>query len=75
VPPRLNEVRTVFGRNGFEVVRRGKHELWVRKSNEGVVQNRVPVSYGNAEIRTQRLFRDILRQAGKTEARFYELLK
>jgi predicted RNA binding protein YcfA (HicA-like mRNA interferase family) len=75
VPPRLNEVRTVLTRNGFDLARSRNHEIWVQRDDQGQVARRVPVSHGNAEIRTRGLFRQILRQAGKTEKRFYEVLK
>jgi predicted RNA binding protein YcfA (HicA-like mRNA interferase family) len=75
VPPRLKDVRTVLKRNGFDLARSRSHELWVQRDDEGRVARRVPVSHGNAEIRTQGLFRQILSQAGKTEERFYEVLK
>ena len=38
------------------------------------VDKKVPVSHGNDEIRTHRLFKDMLRQAGKTEEHFFEVL-
>jgi predicted RNA binding protein YcfA (HicA-like mRNA interferase family) len=75
VPPRLNEVRTVLERNGFNLARSRSHEIWVQSDAEGRVARRVSVSHGNAEIRTKGLFRQILRQAGKTEERFQEVLK
>jgi len=75
VPPRLSEFRTVLGRNGFELARSRSHELWVQRDARGSVARRVPVSHGNAEIRTRGLFSRMLRQAGKTEDRFYELLR
>jgi predicted RNA binding protein YcfA (HicA-like mRNA interferase family) len=71
----MNEFRTVLGRNGFEIGRQGaNHEIRVRHDAGGRVDRRVPVSHGNAEIRTKRLFRDMLKQAGKTEEHFYEVL-
>ena len=76
MPPRLSEFRTVLGRNGFELARQGgSHEIWVLLDAQGRVQHRVPVSRGNAEIRTKRLFNDMLRQAGKTEEHFYAVLR
>jgi predicted RNA binding protein YcfA (HicA-like mRNA interferase family) len=65
----------VLQRNGFSLARSRDHEIWVRRNQAGEVVNRVPVSHGNAEIRTAGLFRAMLRQAGKTEAHFYEVLK
>ena len=75
MPPRLNEFRTVLGRNGFNLARSRDHELWVQTDDAGRVARRVPVSHGNAEIRTRGLFNRMLRQAGKTEQRFYEGLR
>lgn len=74
MPPRLNEFRTVLERNGFALARSRNHEIWVQYDNDGHVARRVPVSHGNAEIRTGGLFSRMLRQSGKTEARFYEVL-
>jgi predicted RNA binding protein YcfA (HicA-like mRNA interferase family) len=75
VPPRLRDFRTVLDRNGFALVRQGgSHEIWIRYDQEGRVDRRVPVSRGNAEIRTRRLFGDMLKQAGKTEQHFNEVL-
>lgn len=74
MPPRLNDFRTVLRRNGFELARSRDHEIWVQLDGEGRVTRRVPVSHGNAEIRTRGLFSRMLRQAGKTEAHFNEVL-
>jgi hypothetical protein len=66
----------VLGRNGFYLARQGSnHEIWIRDDDEGRPWKRVPVSRGNAEIRTIRLFRDMLRQAGKTEQHFNDTLR
>lgn len=74
--PSFADFRRVLGRNGFDLARQGgNHEIWVRKDEGGAVVNRVPVSHGNAEIRTKRLFRDMLRQSGKSEEHFYEVLR
>ena len=76
MPPRLNEFRTVLARNGFELARQGSnHEIWVLLDAAGSLIRRVRVSHGNAEIRTKRLFRDMLSQAGKSEPHFNEVLK
>jgi hypothetical protein len=75
VPPRLNEVRTVLQRNGFNLARSRDHEIWTQHAPDGRLARRVPVSHGNAEIRTQGLFKRMLRQCGKTEAHFYEVLR
>lgn len=74
MPPKLNEFRTVLDRNGFEIARSRDHEIWVRKNDEGHVTNRVPVSHGNREIRTRGLFTRMLKQAGKSEEHFFEVL-
>lgn len=74
MPPRLNEFRTVLERNGFTLARSSDHEIWVQFDDDGHVARRVPVSHGNAEIRTRGLFSRMLRQSGKTEERFYEVL-
>jgi hypothetical protein len=70
----LNEFRTVLERNGFELARSRDHEIWVQRDEEGRVARKVPVSHGNAEIRTRGLFSRMLRQAGKTEDHFNEVL-
>ena len=75
MPPRFNEFRTVLQRNGFELARSRDHEIWVRRDDNGRVDKKVPVSHGNAEIRTRGLFSRMLRQADKTEEHFYEVLK
>lgn len=74
MPPRLNEFRTVLQRNGFAVARSRDHEIWVQRDDEGRVARRVPVSHGNAEIRTRGLFNRMLRQSGKSEEHFYDVL-
>jgi hypothetical protein len=74
VPPRLNEFRTVLERNGFSIARSRDHEIWIQRDAEDRVARRVPISHGNAEIRTRGLFGRMLRQAGKTEERFFEVL-
>lgn len=75
MPPRLSEVRTVLGRNGFALERSRDHEIWIRRDANGSIEKRVPVSHGNAQIRTVGLFKSILKQAGKTEEHFYEVLR
>ena len=74
MPPRLGEFRVVLGRNGFELARSRAREIWVRKTADGRVERRVPVSHGNSEIRTKGLFTAMLNQAGKDEAEFYRVL-
>ena len=74
MPPRLNEFRTVLGRNGFTLARSRDHEIWVRHDEAGRVLRKVPVSHGNAEIRTRGLFSRMLKQADKTEEHFFEVL-
>ncbi len=65
----------MLNRNGFEIARSRDHEIWVRKNAEGRIEMRVSVSHGNAEIRTRGLFSRMLKQAGKTEQHFYEVLE
>lgn len=74
MPPRFNEFRTVLERNGFTLARSRDHEIWVQHDAAGRVARRVPVSHGNAEIRTRGLFSRMLRQSGKTEQHFYDVL-
>jgi hypothetical protein len=75
MPPRLGEFRTVLARNGFQCARKAKHEIWIRLNDAGQLERRVPVSHGNAEIRTERLFADMLRQAGKSRQHFNDVLR
>jgi len=74
VPPRFSEFRTVLERNGFELARSRSHEIWILRDAKGRLDKKVPVSHGNAEIRTRGLFSRMLRQAGKTEEHFFEVL-
>ena len=62
-------------RNGFTLARRRDHEIWVQRDSDGRVARRVPVSHGNAEIRTRGLFRSMLAQAGKSEEHFFKILR
>ena len=64
----------MLDRNGFEIARSCDHEIWVRKNDDGEVTSRVPVSHGNRESRTRGLFARMLKQAGKTEEHFFEVL-
>lgn len=64
----------VLGRNGFDKERSRDHEIWVQRDEKHRIKKRVPVSHGNAEIRTRRLFENMLEQAGKTEEHFNEVL-
>jgi hypothetical protein len=75
MPPRWNEYRKVIARNGFELVRSKKHETWVRRDEEGRVAGQTRASHGNAEIADSGLFRELLRQCGKTEEHFFAILK
>ncbi len=75
MPPRLSEFRKVLTRNGFQRERRRDHEIWIRRNKEQQIERRVPVSHGKVEIRTKGLFESMLKQAGKTEEHFYEVLK
>jgi GrpB-like predicted nucleotidyltransferase (UPF0157 family) len=73
--PRLGDFRTVLDRNGFSRERKAKHEIWIRRDDDGQVTHRVPVSHGNDQIRTERLFADMLRQSGKTRQHFNDVLR
>jgi predicted RNA binding protein YcfA (HicA-like mRNA interferase family) len=73
LPPRLGEVRKVLRANGFDCVRKRKHEIWLRRDEAGTVVARTVLSHGNAEVRTASLFAAILRQAKKTKEEFDRL--
>jgi predicted RNA binding protein YcfA (HicA-like mRNA interferase family) len=60
----------VLRANGFACVRKRKHEIWVRRDQADTVVAKTVLSHGNAEIRSRRLFAEILRQTGKTESEF-----
>ena len=75
MPPRWNEYRTVIGRNGFQLVRSKDHETWVQYDDEGRVNRQTRASHGNAEIADRGFFRALLKQCGKTEKHFYDVLK
>lgn len=75
MPPRWNDYRTVISRNGFELVRSKKHETWVQYDSTGSVVRQTRASHGNSEIADSGLFRSLLKQCGKTEAHFHEVLK
>lgn len=62
-------------KNGFSHTRSRDHEIWLRHDEAGKLANRVTVSHGNDEIRTRGLFKQMLRQAGKTEEHFYDVLR
>lgn len=64
----------MLARNGFDLARSSDHEIWVQKDADGRIRRRVPISHGNKEIRTRGLFARMLKQAGKTEKHFYEVL-
>ncbi len=75
MPPRWNEYRKVIGRNGFKMVRSGGHETWIKYDANGCVVNQTRASHGNAEIADRKLFRELLKQCGKTEAHFNDVLR
>lgn len=75
MPPSWNDYRKVIGRNGFELVRSKKHETWIRYDAEGRIERQTRCSHGNAEIADRRFFRALLKQCGKTEQHFYEVLR
>lgn len=62
-------------RNGFEHERDTDHEIWVLRDANGVWQARTMVSFGNKEIKSERLFHTILRQSKKTRDEFYRVLR
>ncbi len=47
-----------------------KHETWVRTNQVGEVDAKTRLSKGNAEIKSNRLFKAILEQAKKDEEEF-----
>jgi hypothetical protein len=75
MPPRWNDYRKVIAKNGFRLERSSKHETWIRYDEQGRVLGQTRASHGNAEISDQRFFRQLLKQCGKTEKRFYEVLR
>lgn len=75
MPPRWNDYRKVIGRNGFEKVRSEKHETWIKYDEEGCVLRQTRASHGNAEIADRSFFKSLLKQCGKTEVHFNEVLK
>lgn len=75
MPPRWNEYRKVIERNGFELVRSKKHETWVQYDEESRVLRQTRASHGNDEIPDRGMFKSLLRQCGKTEKHFNEVLK
>ncbi len=75
MPPTWNEYRKVIKRNGFKLERSKKHETWVKYDSEGRVLGHTRASHGNAEIRDKSFFRSLLKQAGKTEPHFYDVLR
>ncbi len=75
MPPRWNEYRKVIERNGFKLVRSKKHETWVQYDEHCRVLRQTRASHGNAEIADRRFFKELLKQAGKTEKHFFEVLK
>jgi hypothetical protein len=75
MPPRWNHYRKVIKRNGFKLERSAKHETWIRYDERGRVIGQTRASHGNDEISDTRFFKALLKQAGKTEKRFYEVLR
>ena len=75
MPPTWNDYRKVIARNGFKLVRSKNHETWIRYDAEGRIERQTRASHGNAEIRDRRLFRALLKQCGKTEQHFHNLLR
>lgn len=75
MPPRWNDYRKVIVRNGFELVRSRKHETWIKYDTAGAVIRQTRASHGNAEIADHGFFKELLRQCGKTEVEFHEVLK
>jgi hypothetical protein len=74
MPPRWNEYRKVIARNGFEKARSRKHETWIKYDADRNVVGQTRASHGNAEIADKSFFKALLRQCGKTEAHFYDVL-
>ncbi len=60
--------------NGFVCERQKKDQIWIRRDSNGHVEARTATSHGNKEIRTERLFNDVLRQAKKSKEEFYRVL-
>jgi hypothetical protein len=75
MPPRWNDYRKVIGRNGFELVRSEGHETWVQFDAAGRLLRQTRASHGNSEIADKGFFKSLLKQCGKTEKHFYEVLK
>jgi len=75
MPPTWREYRKVIKRNGFRLERSAKHETWIQYDDRGRVRRQTRASHGNAEIRDPRFFKALLKQCGKTEERFYSVLR
>ncbi len=75
MPPKFGEVRKVLKANGFVCEREKKDQIWIRRNSNGGVEAKTATSHGNKQIRTDRLFNDILRQSKKTKEEFYRILK
>jgi hypothetical protein len=75
MPPRWNDYRKVISRNGFQLERSTKHETWIRYDAKGRVVGQTRASHGNAEISDPGLFKALLKQCGKTEKRFHDVLR
>lgn len=75
MPPRWNEYRKVISRNGFVLKRSAKHETWVQLDDQGQLVRHTTVCHGNDQIRDRGFFKRLLKQCGKTEEHFNEVLK
>jgi YD repeat-containing protein len=75
MPPRWNDYRKVIQRNGFVRERSAKHETWLKYDKDGAVIAQTRASHGNAEIPDRGLFKRLLKQCGKTEEHFAEVLR
>jgi hypothetical protein len=75
MPPKWDEYRKVIGRNGFILERSAKHETWVLLDEQGQRERTTRASHGNDEIADRGFFKRLLKQCGKTETHFYEVLK
>lgn len=75
MPPRWNDYRKVIGKNGFQMERSAKHETWIQYDDQGRVVRQTRASHGNGEIADRGFFKRLLKQCGKTEDHFNEVLK
>lgn len=72
--PTWKDYRKVIKRNGFQRERSKKHETWIQYDSEGRVLRQTRASHGNKEIRDKSFFRALLKQVGKTEQHFFDVL-